>query len=62
MLRPNEIWKIGREKSSLLGLEYTSFNNQNPPKFCGDGGPAVVDLWLQAMEKIFGAIHCPEEE
>ncbi|MCI69078.1 gag polyprotein, partial [Trifolium medium] len=21
----------------------TSFNNQNPPKFCGDGGPAAAD-------------------
>ncbi|MCI35000.1 gag polyprotein, partial [Trifolium medium] len=40
----------------------TSFNNQNPPKFRGDGGPAAADLWLQAMKKIFGAIHCPEEE
>ncbi|MCI64485.1 TIR-NBS-LRR resistance protein, partial [Trifolium medium] len=24
--------------------------------------PAAADLWLQAIEKIFGAIHCPEEE
>ncbi|MCI55226.1 gag polyprotein, partial [Trifolium medium] len=40
----------------------TSFNNQNPPKFRGDGGPAAADLWLQAIEKILGAIHCPEEE
>ncbi|MCI80951.1 hypothetical protein A2U01_0102223, partial [Trifolium medium] len=40
----------------------TSFNNQNPPKFRGDGGPAATDLWLLAMEKILGAIHCPEEE
>ncbi|MCI89765.1 TIR-NBS-LRR resistance protein, partial [Trifolium medium] len=39
----------------------TSFNGQNPPKFRGDGGPAA-DLWLQAIEKIFGEIHCPEEE
>ncbi|MCI80317.1 gag polyprotein, partial [Trifolium medium] len=38
----------------------TSFNNQNPPKFQGDGGPAAADLWLQAIEKILGAIHCPE--
>ncbi|MCI41326.1 hypothetical protein A2U01_0062559, partial [Trifolium medium] len=30
--------------------------------FRGDGGPAAADLWLQAMEKIPGAIHCPEEE
>ncbi|MCI54385.1 TIR-NBS-LRR resistance protein, partial [Trifolium medium] len=34
----------------------------NPPRFRGDGGPAAADLWLQAMEKILGAIHCPEEE
>ncbi|MCI53296.1 gag polyprotein, partial [Trifolium medium] len=40
----------------------TSFNNQNPPKFRGDGGPAAADLWLQAMEKIFGAIQCSKEE
>ncbi|MCI72142.1 gag polyprotein, partial [Trifolium medium] len=40
----------------------TSFNNQNPPKFRSDGGPTAADLWLQAMEKIFVAIHCPEEE
>ncbi|MCI73294.1 gag polyprotein, partial [Trifolium medium] len=40
----------------------TSFNNQNPPKFRDDGGPAAADLWLQAMEKILGAIHCPEGE
>ncbi|MCI87001.1 gag polyprotein, partial [Trifolium medium] len=32
----------------------TSFNNQNPPKFRGNGGPAAADLWLQAIEKIFG--------
>ncbi|MCI41748.1 hypothetical protein A2U01_0062982, partial [Trifolium medium] len=32
------------------------------PKFRGDGGPAAADLWLQVIEKIFGAIHCPEEE
>ncbi|MCI90634.1 gag polyprotein, partial [Trifolium medium] len=40
----------------------TSFNSQSPPKFHGDGGPAAADLWLQAIEKIFGAIHCLEEE
>ncbi|MCI96900.1 TIR-NBS-LRR resistance protein, partial [Trifolium medium] len=40
----------------------TSFNNQNPPKFRGDGDPTAADLWLQATEKILEAIHCPEEE
>ncbi|CAJ2672569.1 unnamed protein product [Trifolium pratense] len=40
----------------------TSFSNQNPPKFTGEGGPAAADLWLQSVEKIMGAIHCPEEE
>ncbi|MCI84350.1 gag polyprotein, partial [Trifolium medium] len=35
----------------------TSFNNQNPSKFRGNGGPAAADIWLQAMEKFFGAIH-----
>ncbi|MCI86652.1 serpin-like protein, partial [Trifolium medium] len=38
----------------------TSFNNQTPPMFNGEGGPDTADLWLQAMERIFGAIHCPE--
>ncbi|MCI51987.1 gag polyprotein, partial [Trifolium medium] len=36
----------------------TSFNSQSPPKFRGEGCPAAADLWLQAIEKIFGAIHC----
>ncbi|KAK2436154.1 cleavage and polyadenylation specificity factor subunit [Trifolium repens] len=40
----------------------TSFNHQSPPKYNGEGGPDAADLWLQAMEKIFGAIHCPEGE
>ncbi|MCI75437.1 hypothetical protein A2U01_0096706, partial [Trifolium medium] len=40
----------------------TSFNSQSPPKFRGDGGPAAADLWLQAIEKIFGAIHCPKRK
>ncbi|KAK2444909.1 cleavage and polyadenylation specificity factor subunit [Trifolium repens] len=40
----------------------TSFNHQAPPKFSGEGGPDIADLWLQAIERIFGAIHCPEVE
>ncbi|KAK2436442.1 hypothetical protein QL285_021436 [Trifolium repens] len=40
----------------------TSFNHQSPPKYNGEGGPDAADLWLQAMEKISGAIHCPEGE
>ncbi|WJX19574.1 hypothetical protein P8452_09245 [Trifolium repens] len=40
----------------------TSFNHQAPPKFSGEGGPDTADLWLQAIERIFGAIHCPEGE
>jgi hypothetical protein len=40
----------------------TNFNHQNPPKFKGDEGPDPADLWLQAMENIFGAIHYPEGE
>ncbi|MCI94833.1 gag polyprotein, partial [Trifolium medium] len=37
----------------------TSFNNQNPPKFRGDGGLAAADLWLQAMEKKLGGLQKP---
>ncbi|KAK2390835.1 cleavage and polyadenylation specificity factor subunit [Trifolium repens] len=40
----------------------TSFNHQAPPKFSGEGGPDTADLWLQVIERIFGAIHCPEGE
>ncbi|KAK2362692.1 receptor protein EIX2 [Trifolium repens] len=40
----------------------TSFNHQAPPKFSGEGGPDTADLWLQAIERIFGAIHCLEGE
>ncbi|MCI92533.1 gag polyprotein, partial [Trifolium medium] len=45
-----------REREVLVAGTHVlmSFNNQNPPKFCGDGGPAAADLWLQAMEKILG--------
>ncbi|MCI48528.1 gag polyprotein, partial [Trifolium medium] len=46
-----------REREVLVAATrvLTSFNRQNPPKFRGDGGPAAADLWLQAIEKIFGA-------
>ncbi|KAK2401008.1 hypothetical protein QL285_050644 [Trifolium repens] len=40
----------------------SSFNHQTPPKFNGEGGPETADLWLQSVERIFGAIHCPEGE
>ncbi|WJX62219.1 hypothetical protein P8452_47239 [Trifolium repens] len=30
--------------------------------FNGEGGPETADLWLQSVERIFGAIHCPEGE
>ncbi|WJX78668.1 hypothetical protein P8452_61863 [Trifolium repens] len=39
-----------------------SFNHQTPPKFNGEGGPETADLWLQSVERIFGAIRCPEGE
>ncbi|MCI70017.1 gag polyprotein, partial [Trifolium medium] len=32
----------------------TSFNNQNPPKFDGDGGPAAADLWLWPLRRFWG--------
>ncbi|KAK2355410.1 hypothetical protein QL285_092825 [Trifolium repens] len=40
----------------------SSFNHQTPPKFNGEGGPETADLWLQYVERIFGAIHCLEGE
>ncbi|KAK2389962.1 hypothetical protein QL285_063516 [Trifolium repens] len=40
----------------------SNFNHQTPPKFNGEGGPETADLWLQSVERIFGAIHCPERE
>ncbi|MCI76615.1 gag polyprotein, partial [Trifolium medium] len=57
-----DLEKREREVHAAGTRVLTSFNSQNPPKLRGDGGPAAVDLWLQAIEKIFGAIHCPEEE
>ncbi|KAK2395503.1 hypothetical protein QL285_057237 [Trifolium repens] len=40
----------------------SNFNHQTPPKFNGEGSPETADLWLQSVERIFGAIHCPEGE
>ncbi|KAK2410028.1 cleavage and polyadenylation specificity factor subunit [Trifolium repens] len=40
----------------------SSFNHQTPPKFNGEEGPETADLWLQSVERIFGAIRCPEGE
>ncbi|KAK2448849.1 hypothetical protein QL285_008096 [Trifolium repens] len=53
--REREILAAG---SKLL----SNFNHQTPPKFNGEGGPETADLWLQSVERIFGAIHCPEGE
>ncbi|KAK2403361.1 hypothetical protein QL285_052808 [Trifolium repens] len=53
--REREILAVG---SRLL----SNFNHQTPPKFNGEGGPETADLWLQSVERIFGAIHCPEGE
>ncbi|MCI82935.1 gag polyprotein, partial [Trifolium medium] len=47
--------KRAREVLAAGTRVLTSFNGQNPPKFRSDGGPAAADLWLQAIEKIFGA-------
>ncbi|MCI75285.1 gag polyprotein, partial [Trifolium medium] len=41
--------KREREVLAVGTRVLTSFNNQNPPKFRGDGDPAAADLWLQAM-------------
>ncbi|KAK2436239.1 cleavage and polyadenylation specificity factor subunit [Trifolium repens] len=57
-----DLEKRDREVLAAGSRVLTSFNHQNPPKYNGEGGPNAADLWLQAMEKIFGAIHCPEDE
>ncbi|KAK2375343.1 cleavage and polyadenylation specificity factor subunit [Trifolium repens] len=57
-----DVEKREREIIAARSRLLTSFNHQAPPKFCGEGGPDTADLWLQAMERTFGAIHCPEEE
>ncbi|XP_045831255.1 uncharacterized protein LOC123922601 [Trifolium pratense] len=57
-----DLEKREREVHAAGTRVLTSFNHQNPPRFRGDGGPAAADLWLQAIEKILGAIHCPEGE
>ncbi|KAK2357014.1 receptor protein EIX2 [Trifolium repens] len=57
-----DVEKREREIITAGSRLLTSFNHQAPPKFSGEGGPDTADLWLQAMERIFGAIHCPEEE
>ncbi|MCI22672.1 hypothetical protein A2U01_0043848 [Trifolium medium] len=54
-------WDMEKREREVLVVGtrvLTSFNNQSPHKFRGDGGPAA-DLWLHAIEKIFGAIHYP---
>ncbi|WJX39085.1 hypothetical protein P8452_26673 [Trifolium repens] len=57
-----DIEKRDREILAAGARVLTSFNKQTPPKFRGEGGPDTADSWLQSMERIFGAIHCPEGE
>ncbi|KAK2407619.1 cleavage and polyadenylation specificity factor subunit [Trifolium repens] len=57
-----DVEKREREIIAAGSRLLTSFNHQAPPKFSGEGGPDAADLWLQSMERIFGAIHCPEGE
>ncbi|KAK2368783.1 cleavage and polyadenylation specificity factor subunit [Trifolium repens] len=57
-----DIEKRDREILAAGARVLTSFNQQTPPKFNGEGGPETADLWLQSVERIFGAIHCPERE
>ncbi|KAK2388853.1 cleavage and polyadenylation specificity factor subunit [Trifolium repens] len=54
--------KREREIIAAASRVLTSFNQQTPPKFNGEGGSETADLWLQTVERIFGAIHCPEGE
>ena len=57
-----DVEKREREIIAAGSRLLTSFNHQAPPKFSGEGGPDTADLWLQSIERIFGAIHCPEGE
>ncbi|KAK2368533.1 cleavage and polyadenylation specificity factor subunit [Trifolium repens] len=57
-----DVEKREREIIAAGSRLLTSFNHQAPPKFSGEGGPDTADLWLQAIERIFGAIHCPGGE
>ncbi|KAK2362677.1 hypothetical protein QL285_087718 [Trifolium repens] len=57
-----DLEKRDREILAAGSRVLASFNQQAPPKFNGEGGPETADLWLHAMERIFGAIHCPEGE
>ncbi|KAK2362674.1 hypothetical protein QL285_087716 [Trifolium repens] len=57
-----DLEKRDREILAARSRVLASFNQQAPPKFNGEGGPETADLWLHAMERIFGAIHCPEGE
>ncbi|KAK2383315.1 hypothetical protein QL285_070779 [Trifolium repens] len=57
-----DLEKREREIAAAEARLLTSFNHQAPPKFSGEGGPDTADLWLQALERIFGEIHCPEGE
>ncbi|KAK2403023.1 hypothetical protein QL285_052497 [Trifolium repens] len=57
-----DVEKREREIIAAASRVLTSFNQQTPPKFSGEGGPDTADSWLQSMERIFGAIHCPEGE
>ncbi|MCI47751.1 gag polyprotein, partial [Trifolium medium] len=44
-----DLEKREREVLAVGTRVLTSFNNQNPPKLRGDGGPTAADLWLQAI-------------
>ncbi|KAK2455900.1 cleavage and polyadenylation specificity factor subunit [Trifolium repens] len=57
-----DVEKREREIIAAGSRLLTNFNHQTPPKFNGEGGPETADLWLQSVERIFGAIHCPEGE
>ncbi|KAK2388388.1 cleavage and polyadenylation specificity factor subunit [Trifolium repens] len=57
-----DVEKREREIIAAGSRLLTSFNHQAPPKFSGEGGPDTADLWFQVIERIFGAIHCPEGE
>ena len=35
------------------------FRKHDPPKFYGEPNPDKADLWMQEIEKIFEALHCP---
>jgi hypothetical protein len=56
-----DLQKQQREEAAAEARVMTEFRRHNPPEFKGEIDPEKADLWMQGMERIFGAIRCSEE-